>query len=73
MLNDTIFKKDKKISFIHCIEKKSSHRFEEESRIYLNSLKRTNSKLIDEIDIHFLQPTHNDISKDCVINKKILR
>jgi hypothetical protein len=31
-------------------------------------LKRTNSKLIDEIDIHFLQPTHNDISKDCVKN-----
>jgi hypothetical protein len=54
------------VTFIHCIENKKNHTFETDAKIYLDSFKHTNFDLFNSVDIHFLQPTPNNITQETV-------
>lgn len=56
-----------KISLIHCLENKFNHKFERQSKLYLESFKNLNRELYENVSIHFMQPNKNDI-KDETIN-----
>jgi hypothetical protein len=52
------------INIINCIEKKPTHRFEAEAKLYLNSFSTLSPDLFNNVKINILQPTPNDISND---------
>ena len=54
------------VAFIHCIEKKESHSFEQDALIMLESMKLTNEKIFNTHDIHIIQPSTYDIDDDTI-------
>ena len=56
----------KKLTLIHAIENKYDHKFERQSKLYLESFGLKNQILLSDIDILFVQPTDNDVLLDTI-------